>query len=92
MRSPRFQLRTILVGVVFLSLILTIIVQAIRLRNAAVELQRTRARLAQVDPEAAWAQAIDESHRDWGSPRSMGRWAASMNYDRHHMNTQPAPR
>ena len=86
MRSHRFKVRTIMVDVAFLSLILTIIVQAIRLRSAAVELQRARARLARVEPEAAWAQAIDELDRSWGS-----RWAAAMDYERHLMSTQDAP-
>jgi hypothetical protein len=86
MRSHRFKLRTIMIGVAFLSLIVTIIVQAIRLRSATMELQRVRARLARVDPEAAWAQAIDESHRSWSS-----RWAAAMDYERHLMSTQDAP-
>ena len=92
MRSHRFKLRTIMVGVVFLGLISTIVVQAIRLRGTAVELQRARARLARVDPEAAWAQAIDESHRSWSSPQNQRRWAAAMDYARHRISTQHAPR
>jgi hypothetical protein len=91
MRSYRFKLRTIMVGVAFLSLILTIIVQAIRLRSAAVELQRARARLARVDPEAAWAQAIEDSHRFRSSPQNQRRWAAQMDYERHRMSLQHAP-
>ena len=70
MRSHRFKLRTIMVGVAFLSLILTIIVQAIRLRSAAVELQRARARLARLDLEAAWTKAYEDGLRYWSSRNS----------------------
>jgi hypothetical protein len=91
MRSHRCKLRTIMVGVAFLSLILTIIVQAIRLRSTAVELQRARARLARVDPETAWAQAIEDSNRIWSSPQNQRRWAAQMDYERHRMSLLHAP-
>jgi hypothetical protein len=79
MRSHRFNWRTIMVGVASLSLILTIIVQAIRLRSAAVELLRARAKLARVDPEAAWALPAVNAHRvnhSWRGQAGAGRWRA----------------
>ena len=81
-----------MVGVAFLSLILTIIVQDIRLRSAAVEHQRARARLARVDPEAAWAEAIEDSHRFWSSPTESAGMDRSGNGLRAASNESPTRR
>jgi hypothetical protein len=81
-----------MVSIAFLGLLLTIVVQAIYLRSAALQVRQLQARLARVDPEAAWAQAIDDSHRFWSSPPIQRRWAAAMDYERHRMSTQHGSR
>ncbi|MFO0889637.1 MAG: hypothetical protein U0790_10920 [Isosphaeraceae bacterium] len=43
MRLPRFRLRTLMISIAFLALILTVIMQAILLRQAAVREQQLRA-------------------------------------------------
>jgi len=92
MQLLQFRLRTLMVSIAFLGLLLTIMIQAIWLQSALLHVQRLRASLARVDPEAAWAQATDESHRLWSSPQNQQRWAGEMNYERHRMSTRDAPR
>jgi hypothetical protein len=91
MRSPRFRLRTLMVSIAFLGLLLTLAAQAIWLRSAELLVRQLRARLARVDPEAAWAQEIEDSHRFWSSPQNQRRWAAQMDYKPHRLSPQHAP-
>jgi hypothetical protein len=88
MQLTQFRLRTLMVSIAFLGFVLTIMIQAIRLQSALLQVQQLRASLARVDPEAAWAQASDESHRFWSSPQNQQRWAGAMNYERYRMSTQ----
>jgi hypothetical protein len=66
MRLLRFRLRTLMISIAFLALILTVIMQAILLRRAAVreaqlraeaEFQRARVEMAEYVRRAAEAQA-----------------------------------
>ena len=92
MRQSQFRLRAFMLNIAFLCLFLTITVQAIWLRSAALREQHLRVRLARAEPEAAWVEAIDEWDRFLSSPQNQQRWAAAMNYELHRMSTQNATR
>jgi hypothetical protein len=80
MRLPQFRLRTLMFGIAILSLILTVIVQSVLLRNAAIREQQLRAALAQAEAEKEWASAINNWNRFGGSEPTQKKWAAAMNY------------
>jgi hypothetical protein len=57
MQRPRFRLRTLMIGIAFLALILTVIVQAVLLRRAAAREQQLR---AEAEQQRASAEAISQ--------------------------------
>jgi hypothetical protein len=92
MRLPRFRLRTLMLSMILLGILLTFVVEAISRQRAAVRFRRLRARHAKVDSEAAWAQAIDDSHRFGSSPQNQRSWAEAMKYEQNRVSVQPPPR
>jgi hypothetical protein len=80
MRLPRFRLRTLMFGIAILALTLTVFVQEVLLRQAALREQQLRAALAQAEAEKAWTAAINEWNDVSGSESMQKQWAAAMNY------------
>jgi hypothetical protein len=63
MRQPRFRLRTIMIAIAFLALILTIFMQSVFLRRAAVREQMFRAQVEQERVHAIRGRELAEALR-----------------------------
>jgi hypothetical protein len=74
MRLPRFRIRSLMIGVAFMALVLSLILQTVLLQRAAVREQRPRAeaelRRAQAEAETQRAQAILDRSRQEAGERS----------------------
>ncbi|MFI5456448.1 MAG: hypothetical protein ACHRXM_13445 [Isosphaerales bacterium] len=62
MRLPRFRLRTLMITIAFVALILTVFMQTILLRRAAVRVEYFRAEAAQQRAEAEQQRALAEAN------------------------------
>ena len=79
MRLPRFRLRTVMIGIAFLALILTVIVQGVLLQRAAIreqllraqaEMQRAEAEMQRAQAEAGAATGSGQISAGSGHPQS----------------------